>query len=385
MTNRMGNAGISVAVHTPLVAGGDYLYTVTDLSTYGHTISAVGGYASADISFAVDLVALQDWYDKGLMRHIVCNDVAGNIFEGFVNEITLNYGARQLTIGPAKDIANRIAVVYTPVFDDSTTSPRVTGGQTITRTAENLVSQARYGIFSKLIDGGECTDTEAELVRDAYIKDMAYPPKNETLNTEDTGTLKVSLKIIGYSDLLTFIPESSTTIAKMSYTNFIAALVAYDPNSYFSTSTEYMAVNPTIATSFPDGTKSIMDLIKAVCALGDASNNRWTFGVYEGRKVYYQPVPTSVKYVYRLSEGIKSLSIYPGPNVVRPWNIRPAFWLKYTDFPLTTSLISDGLVADPQAVFIESIAYKAPYGLTINGGRVSTLAQQLARLGLGTL
>jgi len=384
LSNRLGNAGISAAVRAPIILGEDYLTTVSDLSTYGHTINAMGGYGGADLSFAVDIVAMQDWYDNGLMRHISVNDVAGNLFDGFVSEVALSYGARKLTIGPVTDIANRIAVVYTPIFVSSTTEPPVRGAQTVTAAANNTVSQSRYGIFYKLINAGECTDAEALLIRDAYLKDMAYPQKNEAMNVGDPGPLRVSIKVLGYAELLALTPYSNTSTVAITYTAFIALLAAADPNTYFSTSDEYLAANASTIVPFQDGTKNIFDVIKSVCNLGDSANTRWTFGCYEGRKLYYQPLPETEKYTYRLSEGIKSLSLYPGPTTVRPWQLRPAQWLRYTDFPLTTALASEGLVADPQVVFIESVAYKAPYGLTITGGRVSTLDQKLARMGVGS-
>jgi hypothetical protein len=38
---------------------------------------------------------------------------------------------------------------------------------------------------------------------------------------------------------------------------------------------------------------------------------------------------------------------------------------------------------DPRNIFVESLAYTAPYGLILNGGKISTLSQRLAQKGLG--
>jgi hypothetical protein len=118
-------------------------------------------------------------------------------------------------------------------------------------------------------------------------------------------------------------------------------------------------------------------------ALGDPSDfARYTFGVYDDRQAYYKKMPTAIEYVYRLSSGSQAIETTGGARV-QPWNVRPAKWLEIPDFLIGRAAGGGNLRDDPRNVFIESVTYTAPFGLTINGGKVSTLKQKMAQLGLG--
>lgn len=383
----MSNTGFSVHVYDPIVqSGGGFVKTIPDVSNYGHTITATVGFESAEITFPALVSDVKEWYDRGLMRDIKVFDDGGIlIFNGFVNSMSIRYAVRTIEYGPATDIANRVAVVYTPIYTGSVTQPPVKGGQTVTAVANNTASQTRFGIFYRLVNAGDCTDAQALDIRDAYLADMAYPQKNETLDVNGTGEISISLKISGYASLLSLTPYTNTSPASVTYSAFIPLLLAADPNTYFSTSTDKIQTNAGSMSRYQDGTKNILDIIKGICGLGDASDNRWTFGIYENRIAYYAVVPSVAEYSYKLSEGIRSLDRYPDSIELKPWAIRPAKWLKYLDFGIRERFLSPtNIRSDPQTVFIESVSFRAPFSLTINGGRVNSVSQKIARLGLGS-
>lgn len=376
--------GFSVHIYDPVILGRMFRFTIHPVSGYGHSINAIGGFDTAEISFPAVVTDIEDWYENGILRDVAVFDEAGVVvFEGFVNTVSLKYSGRTIDIGPLTDIGNRVAVVYTPVYTGSTTQPPVSGGQTKTAFADNAASQARFGIVYRVVDGGECTDADALSIRDSYLAEMAFPQKNETFSAE-SGEISVTLKISGYSTFLSNTPYENANTTQYQYGSYVNALIVADPNSYFSTDLTKVQANTATLSIYNDGTRNCFDIIKSICSLGDASDNRWTFGIYENRIAYYAVVPSVAEYNYKLSEGVRSLARDPGVAEFRPWAIRPAKWLKYVDFPIREKFLSTSIRSDPQSVFIESVNFRAPFGLTINGGRVSSINQKLARLGLGS-
>jgi hypothetical protein len=378
--SRIGQDGFTVTIYAPLKTGESLVRRIEKYSSYSHKIDAFGGFVSAEITFQATLADLQEWYESGLMRRMVNDDPSGVNWEGFVNEITLAYGARSITIGPAVDIANRVVVTYTPII--LTGGIIVKGGQTITAGANDTVSQSKYGIFPRIVNAGEVTDVDAYIIRDAYLKDMSFPQKSETLDASGAGDLSISLKLLGYSQLLANIPISNTSTTMTPFNQMVANIVAAEPNGYASTDFSHMSANAQTGSPLQDGSKTAIDLIKGICSIGDVFANRWTFGLYENRNIYYSAIPTFESYSYKLSVGIRSLTRYPSGSRIPPWAVRPAQWLRYTDFTLTDKSSASGLAADPQLVFIESVDFRAPFSLTLNGGRTNTLSQKLARFGL---
>jgi len=123
------------------------------------------------------------------------------------------------------------------------------------------------------------------------------------------------------------------------------------------------------------------DYIKALTSRGDASDNRYTFGIYNGRKAYYTVQPTTNTYVQRLTDPKVRVETLTGQEVY-PWNVTAAKWLFYPDF-LIGRIAPSNLRDDPRYEFIETVSYSAPWGLTHNGSKVGRLDQKLAKLGLG--
>jgi hypothetical protein len=96
--------------------------------------------------------------------------------------------------------------------------------------------------------------------------------------------------------------------------------------------------------------------------------------------MYYSAVPTSLEYTYSLSDPAQEIAYLSGVTV-RPWEVQPARWLQVSD--LMVGRVPDGdMKDDPRNIFLEQIHYTAPYGITLNGAKVGTLAQVVARLGL---
>jgi hypothetical protein len=126
-----------------------------------------------------------------------------------------------------------------------------------------------------------------------------------------------------------------------------------------------------------------LNVIKGLVDLGDASDNRWLFGVWNDRLVQYQPAPTSIAYYQRVSDAAQRYLTRGGAEV-KPWAMRPGNWILYADV-LPGTMLPSVFREDMRIEFIESVTFTAPYGVEYTGLKISKLGHYLAKLGLGVI
>jgi hypothetical protein len=371
---------LSISVFSPLVLGADqrFLFELTGYDHYSHTIDAVGGWWEASFTIKDNRNRLEGWLADGLGRHIeVYNEAQNFVFEGFVNEIEANLGPLSITRGPLLDIANRARVIYSTV--DTSTSPPTVGVRAATAVANDTTSQGKYGIIEQVLSVGGSTQSEAEQIRDAYLAEHKDPETGQEINLSQGDDLSVTVKIPGYIHWL-FYTYSSTTTGTQNLSAKMTAILGQDPNSIFSTNYDKITANTLQVKAYEQDNDVAWDLIKGLVAQGDASDNRYLFGVYENRQAVYEAVPTTVEYFQQLSDQERRITLASGARVL-PWNVLPGKWLFISDL-LIGRTTETTLRFDPRMVFIESVTYSTPWGLRISGGKVDTLAQKLAKFGL---
>jgi len=371
--------GLAIKVESPIAQGQAFVRMLYDYTSYSHLVSAFGGYDEAQIEFPVDLNQAGDWVDYGIGRVITVLDEAQQVvWEGLVNVVGLQYAGRNLQIGPFFEIANRTYVVYSPVITGQI--PPIVGDTTLSAAVNSSRSQSLYGIMQKILNGGQRTDGEAIVLQTSYITENAYPRRNETLAVSGT-ELKITLQCVGFYRYLNNYYYSNTGTGSQAVSARIIAILAAEPNTIFNASTRFISSNALTTPSYANYTNSAMDLVKTIVANGDASFNKWTFGIYANRQAVYAAIPTAHDYTYSLSQGVNSLSSNMPGMVVRPWALLPARFLLYTDFVLGKRAAS--IWADSNYIFIEQVRYTAPFDFSLTGGRASTFPQKIAQLGLG--
>jgi len=369
--------GISIHARAPRLLGAGLLDIYTDRAiSYTHTIDALGGYKSADFMLVGEQDELEDWFENGLLREIVVYDEAGAVvWEGFVNSVALMLGGRAVERGPVLDMANRVRMVYSTI--DTTVTPPVTGMRVRGAYVNEADSQARYGILTEIFSTSGVSQSNADDLRDAFLAEMAWPETSESLSLTPTQS-SVTVHCVGYGELLKKAVYNSTTTGSGTLTSKLTAAVSAEPNGWIVVDAANIAANALSVPLYDDNDRRALDVIKGLVAMGDASSNRYLFGVYAGRQAYYQQAPSAYAYEYSINEN--ELRTYGGETIA-PWNVLPGRWLYYPDFLVGYNAPS--LRRDPRSVFIESVTYTAPMGITITGGKVSKLSQKLARLGLG--
>jgi len=371
--------GVSVKAFSSLISGGYEEYPVR-LTGYSHTSQAIGGYWEAGIDISDQRGVIEDWATNGLGRHIeTYNDAGIKIWEGFVN-----------------------------------------------------------GVGANLSGGGS------------------------------GATLR--LDCLGYVHWLLY-PYSSATTGLQNLSSKLEAILGQDPNGLISTDYSFVESNTLQVGAYEQSNRKAWGLIKGLVSQGDASDNRYNFGVYNDRVAYYDAIPTTVKYQTTVGAISGQLSIGRGPllgigNRVRvvystvdasvsppvlgarastgavsdatsqgrygiidqvlstggstndeaseirdtfleerkdptttqtvgdllvydyntggeilPYDARPGEWLFVSDF-LPGLQPGTNLREDPRMLFIEQMIFTAPRALQLRGGKVDTLSQKLAKLGL---
>jgi len=352
------------------------------MSAYEHEEAALGGYYSARFDLAG--VDVDDWFEHGLGRDIEVYDPDLDVaWKGFVNQVSVNAGQYAAVRGPLVEVANRVYVIYSE-RDTSTDPPTVIPGQ-LTIIAQDTDSQSRWGIWEQAVTGGETDATGAAYYRDLFLAENAEPFTDDPrVVLEAGGQVSISVECLGYWAWLLAYPYQDTGSGTVTCATKMQQILQADTNGVFSTDYSRIGSNLALAPTYEDSGTPAWNVMKSLVALGDINNDRWTFGIYEGRKAQYEKMPDDVAYQHRLGDPSQRIETIIGGEV-RPWKVRPARWLYLPDF--LTGREQPGSVADrrkdPRFIFIENVRYRAPYTVEITGTRVGRLTQIQAKQGLG--
>jgi hypothetical protein len=190
----------------------------------------------------------------------------------------------------------------------------------------------------------------------------------------------MTLQLKGAWDWLKAFVSNFATAGTLNLSTRLIALLALDPNTVFSTDISHIVANVYQVMGYENDDKVAQNYLKALLNPGDAAFSRYTFGYYGLEVPYYAAIPTALEYTYSLSDPAQEVQYLSGVTV-RPWEVHPARWLQISDLMIGRVPDAD-LKDDPRNIFIESLTYTAPYGLTLNGAKVGTLSQKMAQQGL---
>ncbi len=369
---------VSVTFSDPLWkdGGSSFLGNLeNDLSSYNDVVIAVGGYDSASFGISNNIQYIEEWIENGLGRHIeTFNPSLETRWEGFVNSIQVSIGPLSFTRGPLLNVANNVKGKYTDfssgVADETSFVP-------------DTDSQNLFGIHKKIINVGKVSSTTANNILNTYVNENKYPESSQSLG--DSGGLSLSVSCLGYYHMMKYIYNKTSVDKDSTYTlrEKIIDVIGADINSLISSDESQLTTNTLSVFEYENEDKPAFDLIKEMLVMGsDANNNRMLFGIYGDRVPEYRQVPTDILYTQRLSDVGVNLQTQVGGEV-EPWDVQVGQWVQFTDFLIGRDLPNETFREDPRVMFIESISYTAPYSISISGGKVDTLTQQLAKLGLG--
>ena len=385
------STGLALNVYAPVLSprAGQLIGTYTDMvDGWSHITQAVGGYWSAAFNPKGSKAFLDDWYENGIGRDIrLANAALETRWEGFVNKLTYRCGAITATRGPLLDLGNVVHLTYSTV--DTTTTPPTMGIRKrvqATDTAQAAVSRALFGTIVKNLSTGGATETNAAIIANAYIADHAMPETSVTggeAGAASAGEASIQVECLGYVHYLTtYIYNNTTSPAVQQYphTKIAAILTAYALVNAIFGAFSYTANTAWQESGWENDDNDGWTTIKRLVAMGGTSYARWLFGVYTDKIPLYAAAPTTVEYHQRLAEG--GMVTNPTGVPVRPWDVLPGRWIFFPDFLPGRGQPETALRDDPRCGFIESVTFNAPYAMTWQGNRNSSIDQRLARLGL---
>lgn len=390
--------GLTLKLYDPLWSSNYGLWSKTidrDIGSWQHDVNAFGGFGNASFTFNCRDDDIDEWLAHGLGRHVMGYNRALSVcYEGYVNTVRVNFGAISATVGPLMDIANRVSVVYTPIIDVGT-DPPTKGTATETPIVDDDDSQGKYGIIEKIVSGGELIDDgtvdEAEEVRDLFLMESKYPYTDEAISLGDAGSPpSITVECGGYMDWLEAYAYNKSSILTTTVSDKIKAVIRADPNDLFPTTFANVATNMQLTKEGEDENRFAATIIKELVQLGDGTDTRWLFGIYEDREPFFSAIPLIPKYKHSIRHGLSSVETVFGQKV-DPWDVRPGQWMYFPDFPRLGAFsvepafsytVSD-MRLDPRFLFIESVKYSAPQSVSITGSRVGKLSQRMAQLGIG--
>jgi len=370
---------LSVNAYDPLVRG-DFSYQQRLIpDRYDHTISAFGGYDSASMTLGVTRTEAEDWLESGLMRHIVVRASALDvIWEGFVDEIRVNMGPLTVTYGPLLAMGNRVYVTYAPTTEGSYYSAY--GSTDVLVQSDDTESQARFGVFPIVISGGNLDAAAATYLQGTYLEDNRWPKLTQTWTTGSNQPVQITLNCKGYMHLLNYPYLGAFPITTAP--NIIIDVLASTPNfswlsyGYDNVDTSNMIQVWTQTQQIPLG----LSVIQGAVAMGDWTGARWLFYVLNDRQAYYHAAPTEVEYRAYLEHGGLIISSSSAAEI-EPHRVLPGRWMAFDDFLVGRNALA--VSSDPRMMFIEKVAYRAPFGLQLTGGTTDEINQVMAQLGLG--
>lgn len=351
-----------------------------DASSYRHTISANAGFDTMTFTTAGDEVFIGDWLESGLFRHVVVTEPAAKVvWEGFVNQVSIDIGGLSITAGPIMDVVNKGRISYRTL--DIATNPPIAGESTKTPWSNSPLSQERFGVLEGVISGGEGTLSEAVQLLSTILEEIAWPDISQNFSLISQPTLTVTVNCLGYIHLLSKYFYANTAFAgEYDLSDKIKEVLSNEPNNIISAESAIIEPNTTQVVRYDNNDKTALAIIRDLVALGDADFNKYIFGVYADRIFKYELVDDTITYVQKLSDGLIE-NVVGGE--IRPWDIIPGRWMVLSDFMVGRPSIAASFRQDPRHVFIESVTYVAPYSVTVTGGKTTTFRQRLERLGLG--
>lgn len=376
--------GFTIDYFQRLVEGGGWLGNLNlSVQSWRHTISAFGGFDTAEFTLVEPDISVEDWVANGLGRRIIASDEAlVPMWEGFVDSITVTRSGLSITYGPISDIANKVFAIYSGV--DTSVYPPVIGVRKRSPTFNDLTSQQIWGIWPEILSLAGVSDANADLLVTMYMKERRQPQRNTSFSFGNDDN-SITIKCMGWYSTLRY-PYNYTlnTGGTVAMTTRFQQILNSQPNgNWVATDYSNLQTNTTPVVSYQNDDQLALEQIKGYTAMGDESNNRWLFGVYEDRKPFHYPVENQIDYLIYLRDPRQTV-LDRNNAQVPAWRIRPGKWAFFADYMPGLGAPESNLEEDQRAILIESVQFdiRVPIEFQISGGHNSRYEQKSAKLGL---
>ena len=325
----------SLFAYNGIDADGNFIYDrefLTNLTgkyeKWKHKIAALGGYKSASFTLTEEQIDLDDWWNDGLMRKLIYRNPEGvPIFEGFVSKLAYSFGTDNMT-RQIQDHHNRIYMRFTEV----TPKGKAVDGDPRVIIVNDTSFQRRFGIKSKVVNGGEITADEAYAWARAELTNGARVKTGMGINVSGTSTPNIKVTVDGFYKTLEWIPYYSTSDDEVPAHDFIKAVLAQFSTvnpGFINTDYSWMDYNFLRVRARSEDYNTCWKLINDVVNYGGLGGERWVLGLSSDRRVIYKPAET-ITNIYnteghytRTLRDPKKRIYQEGLGVVQPWDMLP--------------------------------------------------------------
>lgn len=353
-----------------------------EVISYDHSSTALGGFWTANLGLRLPLNRIEDWINNGVGRQVTVFGRARTIaWEGIVNRITFSVGGYDMTIGPFLEIANKIKLSYSIFLQLG--GGNATGLRVSSDYIQDTVSQSKYGILEKNFGAGGISAESVTDLQAMLLERFKTPARSENLTLPgETGLnyFDIKLECIGYVYMFQRYLYNSATAGLQNLSTKIAAIIAAEPNNLF---TSIISTNTMQVPAFENDDAEAWGLLKALTAMGGITQERYTFGCYDDRQIVYKPVSNSAVYIRPLREGASVIQDAQG-GLLQPWEVRPGVYVLVTDL-LVGKPVASVLEDDSRILFAETVQFRWPNNLIINGAHSFRVEQKMAQLGISGL
>ena len=340
------------------------------VADWSETTRAVGGYLTASFSLSDARAAgaargrqptwtpaqITDFYDSYLGCLIRRVTAGLTCWEGLVYEMRLTVNGVEYTRTLGADWwHNRVKLIFT---DETTGAPALSW-------IENVAAQAQFGRMEFVITSGKMTSSAALALQTRHLLEYAWPRSrmsNDSLVvTPASGgpAAGVQLEVLCAGFWATLNWRYQETPLDGS---------AHDLVTTLANASEFVTAGRVEANALPvllditdTAPQRLGDLLESVIAQADAAGNRWQGGVYAGRCLRYEPIPSVPRYVW--NNTLQTV----GGGLVIPELVEPGALIR-----IATGLSAQGprggaptIWSDPQLAYIEAIEYSQAGGLTL--------------------
>lgn len=363
--------------------------TITkELESYSHTLGADKGFVDAAIGLSLPRDQMEDWYLNGLGRDIIVRNSGGTvIFRGFVDQVDMSIAGIIATIGPLRQVANRVYCVYNPLFVLPTQSS--SSGQIEAPAIENAASQARYGVWEYALNAGNCLVDPATGYNEAAVAQALYLFQNQlpkqAWSTTNTGSIDLKLTVRGYYEWFgAYLYQNRTiTPATSTLTAYLTAVLAANLNTdVISAATTGIGTNASLILDKTQDYSPAISRIDSVLAAGDGAGGIWLARLDKDNRLIYAAADETPYYLYSVLDNRQTVLRMNG-DAVKPWDILPGKVAFLHDWMMGVTGPPGDLGVDPRVALVDQVRYTAPWSFELASREINQFQAFVNRKGLG--
>jgi hypothetical protein len=339
-----------------------------------------GGYDKASFTLLGEVDVLAE-YKEILGRDIAIYDGLGiQVWEGFVNAVTISFGQAEYRGGPLMDVVNRVQLRYTtPRFgvNPPTGGIEKETGFFMSSGAKGTISRVRFGTLSEIIiPPRPLTDSEAAEIGLELAEELALPKAQVVITGSDAGEPKATIECLGYIHLMKKVVVNYYGVDGEAPPQPATEVLAYpfdvETKGFFSLSGVIHQREAPALRLYNDKAESAHAFLESQHEVVNAyQGGKYVLGVYNNRTVHISRSVPGVLPDIQLSVrgGLVGAVDYNGVTA------RPGMYARIVDVPFALS------PTDPLSFMIDNVEYSGGK-LSFNANTFSAIDEALRKRGI---